>query len=131
MNILLDTHTLIWFVEGNSNLSAKAKMAIENEQNQSHVSMASFYEMAIKLKIGKLFLVNSLQEYFGILTLRNVVILPISATHLFEYENVPMITGHHDPFDRLIISTAIVENLPIVTIDKQFDNYKELIQIIW
>ena len=60
MDILLDTHTLIWFVEGNQKLSPEARSVIENDSNQSHVSMATFYEMAIKLKIGKLFLANSL-----------------------------------------------------------------------
>ena len=64
MELLLDTHALIWFAEGNAALSAKAKFLIEDPQNDKYVSMVSFYELAIKIKIGKISLNASLESYF-------------------------------------------------------------------
>ena len=131
MNLLLDTHALLWYIEGNSSLSTKAIHLIDNPLNDVFVSMTSFYEMAVKLRIGKLKLSKTFGDYFHDTISHDILVLPISENYLSQYDNVPLMPAHRDPFDRLIIATAIAERLDIVTMDKQFDNYKGLINIVW
>jgi len=131
MRLLLDTHALIWFVEGDKRLSYIARTFIEDPDNTVYVSMTSFFELAIKLKIDKLTLSKSIKQIYERLTVDNIRILSISENHVFEYQNVPFFTEHKDPFDRIIIATAIYEKLDIITIDEKFQNYKSLINIIW
>jgi PIN domain nuclease of toxin-antitoxin system len=131
MNVLLDTHAIVWFIEGDPSLSKKAKEIIVDGSNAVSVSMASFYEMAIKLKIKKLELKDSLKPFLEKVKSENISILSITESHLVAYETIPMMENHRDPFDRLIIATGLVENLSIVTIDKQFSQYSKLVPIIW
>ena len=122
MKILLDTHTFIWFVTDSSRLSTTAKALIEDEYNEKLLSIASIWEMGIKHSIGKLtfelpfmtFIESQLQQ-------NSMEILNIRIEHLDVVANLPL--HHRDPFDRLIISQAIVEQLPIVGVDKAFDSY--------
>lgn len=93
--------------------------------------MTSFYEMAIKLKLGKLDLTTSLKDFFQKTIAQKIIVLPISENHVFEYLNVPSYAEHKDPFDRIIIATAICEKLDIITIDGKFKNYESLVNIIW
>ncbi|WP_415157331.1 type II toxin-antitoxin system VapC family toxin [Parafilimonas sp.] len=81
-------------------------------------------EIAIKLKTGKLKLSQSLNNYFQSALSYDISVLPINEKYLSEYDNVPLLPMHKDPFDRLIIATAIVEKMEIVTIDEKFSNYK-------
>jgi len=131
MKLLLDTHTFIWFIEGNKSISKKALALIEDKSNDIFVSIVSLYEIAIKQKIGKLILSHSLQDFFVYAASENITILPISESHLLEYYNIPLIAEHKDPFDRLIIATASSQKLDIITIDAQFSNYSNLVNIIW
>jgi PIN domain nuclease of toxin-antitoxin system len=130
MKVLVDTNALIWYIEGNSSFSKKAIQIIDNQLNDVFVSMVSFYEIAVKLRIGKLKFNKTLGEYFQDATSHDISVLPISEKYLSQYDNVPFMPLHKDPFDRLIIATAIVEKLDIITMDKQFDLYKGLINII-
>ena len=93
--------------------------------------MTTFYEMAIKLKLGKLDLTTSLEDFYQKTIAQKIIILPISENHVFEYLNVPSYSEHKDPFDRLIIATAISEKLDIITVDDKFQNYKSLVNLIW
>ncbi|HMR84925.1 MAG TPA: type II toxin-antitoxin system VapC family toxin [Niabella sp.] len=131
MKFLLDTHTLIWYVQGNTSLSQKAYQLIDEPLNEIFVSMVSFYQIAIKLKIGKLELNTPLHKYFNNVISHNILVLPISEKYLSEYDNVPLISTHKDPFDRLIIATAITEKMSIITVDEQFSNYKDMVTLIW
>lgn len=131
MRLLLDTHALIWFIEGEDSLSYVSLSFIEDPDNQIFVSMTSFYEMAIKLKLGKLDLTTSLKDFFQKTIAQKIKVLPISENHVFEYLNVPSYAEHKDPFDRIIIAIAICENLDIITIDGKFKNYESLVNIIW
>jgi PIN domain nuclease of toxin-antitoxin system len=106
--ILLDTHSLIWFIEGNSGkLSPTARILIEDPTNEVFVSMTSFFEMTIKLSLGKLFLKKLLEGIYQDTVSESIQILPISAQHIFEYQNIPIVEDHKDPFDKLIIATAM------------------------
>ena len=131
MRFLIDTHTLIWYTEANKLLSLKACLLIDDPQNDIFVSMVSFYEIAIKINIGKLDSTTTLTHFYEDTTLNEIQILPINETYLTNYLNLPLFTNHKDPFDKLIIATAMEEHLTIITTDKKFILYKELVDIIW
>lgn len=130
MRILLDTHTFLWLIAGDANLSPAAREAIEAPSNDSLLSAASLWEMAIKVSLGKLTL--NFEEPFaeaigGQLRENGVTLLPINVTHIGQIAVMPF--HHRDPFDRLIVAQALVEKLPIVGRDQSFDNYD--VQRIW
>jgi len=128
MNLLLDTHTLLWFVLGDAQLSAAARQFIEDPTNPKFVSPATYWEIAIKISIGK-YALNEPYETFIDRAIRQngFLILPIEPRHTALLINMPF--HHRDPFDRLIIAQAIVEGLAIVSADPVFDDY--LVQRLW
>ena len=131
MNLLLDTHAFIWFMEGNLLLSKKSRSAIENPENNINISIVSLFEIAIKIKSSKIGFDKPVSEFFNDITEYNLSLLPISEKHLIAYDSIPLLSTHKDPFDRLIIATALVDKLSLISIDKQFDKYKEFIPIFW
>jgi PIN domain nuclease of toxin-antitoxin system len=131
MKLLLDTHTLLWFVEGENKLSYIARTFIEDTDNNLFVSMASFFELGIKLKIDKISISKSLQEIYKQTQIDKITILPISEKHIFEYLNFPFAEDHRDPFDRIIVSTAAFEKLDIISIDEKIKQYDGIINVIW
>ncbi|WP_229253836.1 type II toxin-antitoxin system VapC family toxin [Dyadobacter sp. NIV53] len=94
MKLLLDTHAVLWFIEGDSQLSAKARELIENPVNEIYVSVISFFEISIKLKLGKLYLQKPLSLIFQDIAHAYIHVLPISNSHLLEYQNIPIISDH-------------------------------------
>ena len=131
MKILLDTHALLWFIEGDSQLSQNAKKLIEDPNNEVYVSHISFFEISIKLKIGKLQLLKSLRGIYNDALTAGIELLDLEFEHIENYQSVPLIADHRDPFDRILIATALHENLSIITIDEKFENYKHIINVIW
>ena len=122
MNILLDTHTFIWFIEGSSELSIAARKKIEDVKNTSFISVASLWEMSIKFNLGKLTVKNSpFKTLIDDINENGIQILNINFNHLIE--NVNLDSHHQDPFDRLIIAQAISENMNIIGRDIIFDSY--------
>jgi PIN domain nuclease of toxin-antitoxin system len=128
MNLLLDTHTLLWFVLGDEQLSAAARQLIEDATNPKFVSPAAYWEIAIKISIGK-YALNEPYETFLDRAIRQngFLILPIEPRHTALLINMPF--HHRDPFDRLIIAQAVVEGLAIVSADPVFDAYS--VQRLW
>ncbi|MCF0041924.1 type II toxin-antitoxin system VapC family toxin [Dyadobacter fanqingshengii] len=131
MKVLLDTHTVLWFINGDSQISVKAKRIIEDKGNEVLMSAISLFEISIKLKLTKIILRKPLAEVFDDIRSAGIAILPIHNKHLLEYQNLSLNVEHRDPFDRLIISTAISEQAAIVSVDKQFDHYQSLVEILW
>jgi len=130
MKILLDTHTLVWFLEGSTELSSKARKLIENIDNTRFISIASIWEIAIKLSVGKLHLKYSFDKLSKLLWDNSIEILPVRFEHTQKIITLPF--HHKDPFDRLIIAQALVENLQIIGRDEQFDNHlNNTIKRIW
>ena len=122
MQYLLDTHAFLWFVNGDSQLSDKARLIIEDPMNERYVSIASFWEMAIKLKLGKLALDMSFKELYKEVRKNGFNLLPITIAHT---EKTLILDLHHrDPFDRILISQAMVDKLTIITADTKFHHYK-------
>jgi len=131
MNLLLDTHSLLWCIENHPALSNTALLLIDNPKNNVFVSIISFYEVAIKVNIGKMKLGKSIEEFYSQTQAANITILPISPNYLTTFACLPLFPNHKDPFDRFIIATAITEKVPILTTDTKFNFYKELVSIIW
>jgi len=130
MRILLDTHTLIWFFAGDSQLSTNARILIEDEDNNKLVSIASIWEMAIKESKGHLNLSLPLHEYIAQkLSLEDFNLLNINLDHLSQIVTMPFY--HKDPFDRLLIAQAIMEGIPILSKDSAFDAYSKNLNLIW
>lgn len=122
MNLLLDTHSFLWFIMGSSRLSGNARALIEDDAHDKRLSTASLWEMAIKLSLGRL----TLAEPFGVLIpqqlrVSGIEFVNIEIDHLAALTTLPL--HHRDPFDRLIIAQAIVEQCPIVSVDPAFEAY--------
>ena len=127
MDLLIDTHAVIWFITDNNRLPTKTKHLIENKRNNCFISMATFWEIAIKYSIGRLDLNSDLDNIFQIIEDTGFEILPITTIHILENANLKF--HHQDPFDRLIIAQAIIEGLLIVSKDNQFKKYN--VELIW
>lgn len=122
MTLLLDTHTVLWFVEDAPALSDRARAAIEDLDNTPTYSIVSVWEMAIKVGLGKLAVSRPLYpEFARLLQEHGFEQLEISYRHASEAGRLPW--HHRDPFDRLLIAQTLVENLPIVSVDPAFDHY--------
>lgn len=128
MRLLLDTHTFLWFIEGNLNLSDTAINLIEDEGNQRFLSIASLWEMSIKVSIGKLTLGMKLTELVAQQAYSNgIELLEIQPGHLDELTEMPF--HHKDPFDRLIIAQSIVESMAVMSKDSAFRSYP--VTLLW
>jgi len=128
MRLLLDTHTLLWWVEDEPLLSPKARAAIGDENNECFVSLVSAWEMAIKVNLEKLRLSIPVLEYFQQhLPANNFKQLHISLEHVSRVQHLPL--HHRDPFDRLLIAQAHQEGLVMVSADAVFSGYG--IERIW
>ena len=128
MKLLLDTHTFLWFINGDSKLSNHAKKLIENVSNKRLLSIASLWEISIKASIGRLKLNSSLKQLFADHIQGNAIeLLHITPEHLDVLSE--LFFHHKDPFDRLIISQGKSENVPILSKDAVFDKYE--IKRVW
>ena len=128
MKLLLDTHTFIWWDSSPQKLSPKALALCQNPENILLLSIGSIWEMQIKIQLGKLSLNLPLPELIeSQQQTNNIEVLPINLTHLFTLDSLP---NHHKyPFDRLLISQAIVENAVLVSGDSILANYP--VRIEW
>jgi PIN domain nuclease of toxin-antitoxin system len=121
MRILVDTHVLIWYLEGNENLESSKRRKIVDSGNEIFVSSVSLWEIAIKISINKLKISRSLTDIFQQFAIQSIDILQIQPGHILQVATLPF--HHRDPFDRMIIAQAQVEFLPVMTHDPQFSKY--------
>lgn len=128
MKILLDAHTLIWFLEDNPKLNLFAKNEIEKTRNQCFVSIASLWEISIKVSLGKLELKYNFSKLFDFCQESDIKILPILSKHLEQLLHLDF--HHKDPFDRLIIAQAKSEKMTIISKDENFGKYKD-VEVVW
>ena len=107
---LLDTHCLIWFQQNNVLLTKRVFDIIEDRSNIILFTQVSMFELAIKLRIGKLtkFLL-SVEDFYRQAVDDGFTYLPLQNEHIFTYQQIPLLDNHRDPFDRLLIATAIGE----------------------
>ena len=118
MDLLLDTHIILWWLDDNDSLPKKYRLAIADRNNICFVSAASVWEISIKSAVGKL---NIPDNYLEALIDQNFREIPISWQHVRKVRNLPM--HHKDPFDRLLIAQAIVEDLIFLSVDKIISKY--------
>ncbi len=121
MKYLLDTHTFLWFLQNDDRLSTQIRNTIENNKD-IYISIVSLWEIAIKLSIQKLNLTNrTIEDLFNSCREKDFSILNITFEHIKNIIDLPLI--HRDPFDRMLIAQAKVENMTLVTCDKYIPQY--------
>lgn len=131
MNVLADTHIVVWSLDINSPLSARHREFLQDTRNRIVTSHVSLLELAIKKSIGKLpDFVPELEEIASVWLRNGFEILPLSESHIFSYTSVPFFQEHRDPFDRLLIAIAKEEDLVITTDDSKFRLYTPFIELI-
>ena len=128
MKLLLDTHALLWWLFDDPQLSRKARAAIRNLENEVFVSSASAWEISIKYRLGRLpEAAEAAHDLPALLSRARFLSLPISIEHALA---AGKLDGHHqDPFDRMLIAQAKLEQMPVVTKDAEFKKYR--VRVIW
>lgn len=122
MRVLLDTHAFLWWVADDPSLTAKARTVIADPENECLVSLASCWEMAIKLSLGKLSLSIPLERFVPEQMAANAFSpLEIGFRHVARVATMPF--HHRDPFDRLLAAQALEEKIAIVSADATFRRY--------
>jgi PIN domain nuclease of toxin-antitoxin system len=128
MRLLLDTHTFLWLDGSPERLSPAALAACEDPTNELYLSVVSAWEIQIKHQINRLQLDVPLEEIIqGQQAVNDLHILPVELPHVYTLRQLPL--HHHDPFDRLLIAQAKVEQMRLVSADSQFEPY--LVEVIW
>jgi len=127
MQILIDTHVLIWYLNGDSRLSKKVRDIIDGDDHLVVVSVVSLWEIAMKLTKGNLEIEIPFEKLEAYLLSRNFAILGIGFSHLNIF--VTLLSQHGDPFDRMLIAQAINANLVVASGDRHFPSYP--IAVIW
>lgn len=128
MRLLLDTHTFLWWVADDPQLSAQARRLIADSRNEVLVSAASAWEIAVKAALGRLSLPRRPERFVPRqLEVNGFQALPIRVEHALRVYGLP--DHHRDPFDRLLIAQAIEDRLTIVTADSQFGKYP--VRVAW
>jgi PIN domain nuclease of toxin-antitoxin system len=131
VDVLLDTQTLVWSLEDERLLSVTARDTILGADTV-FVSPVNFYEIAIKLAIGKNpGIKQTLGELVVEARLSGFTWLPIIAAHLEAYLRLPLYDHHRDPFDRLILATALADGLSVVSSDRNFPLYGYVVPVVW
>ena len=118
---LLDTHAAIWFFNGDDKISQTAQNAILDFSNRKFISIASAWEIAIKIGLGKLDFDGKAAGFIHLAEDSGFTILPIKTVYLTALETLPLI--HRDPFDRLLVATALDEQMTIITADENIAKY--------
>jgi len=130
MRYLLDTHTLLWFDSAPEKLSSKVLKILLNEDNELYLSHVSLWEIQIKHQLGKLQLETDLKALIEAQQQTNALeLLEIKPEHIYALASLP--SHHRDPFDRMLISQAMAEQMPLITIDKKIALYQDQVKWIW
>jgi len=128
MQVLLDTHVFLWWIDDDKRLSERARSIITDGSNALFVSVVSSWEIAIKAQLGKLDLPANLEQFVAKQLDENyMTILPIQLTHTLAIYRLPLL--HSDPFDRMLVTQSRFENIPILTADPLIKQY--VVQSIW
>jgi PIN domain nuclease of toxin-antitoxin system len=127
MRFLLDTHAILWFLNGDKNLSVKALQIILTPEYTKYVSIASVWEVAIKIGLRKLMFPGNTEGFIQAVNENGFELCPISPNYILELEKLPL--HHRDPFDRMIIATAKHEKMGILTVDSNIQLYP--VESIW
>ncbi len=128
MRALLDTHAFLWWITNDPRLSTRVLRFVQDPATSIFLSVASGWEIAIKVGIGKLDLSDDLEAFIREqLTLNRIDVLPVQMNHALFVHKLPR--HHRDPFDRLLIAQSLVEGMPLITVDPLIIRYP--VQTIW
>jgi PIN domain nuclease of toxin-antitoxin system len=127
VRLLLDTHTLLWFGTNDRRLGRRAVAAMQADDVELYVSVATVWELAIKKSARRLTLDVDVERYIAERLEQGYRLLPIAWTHAARVEHLPF--HHRDPFDRVLAAQALAEQMPCVTRDRVFRKYG--VQTIW
>ena len=128
MKVLVDTHAILWWLAGDERLSKRARKILQDPENKRWVSIASLWEIAIKMSSGRLPAEGlTLGTIAGLLKSQQFAILPVRLEDLLRLELLPWL--HRDPFDRLIVAQALEEGISLLTADGDMSHYP--VQTIW
>lgn len=128
MRVLLDTHAFLWWVRDDGRLSGKARDALSDAGNELLFSVVSGWEIAIKAQLGQLRASEDVGAYLsGQLSINSMQVLPVYLSHAVRAADLP--NHHRDPFDRLLVAQALVEDLPLVSVDPEISRYP--VEVIW
>lgn len=128
MRVLLDTHVLLWLIEGDERLPQAIRQLLNDKTTQKCISTASFWELTIKVALNKLQVASPPAEMYAQIQNSDAILLGIQPRHLARLQILPH--HHRDPFDRLLIATALAEELTIVSADSHFQDYDGL-NLLW
>lgn len=128
MKLLLDTHVFLWWLTADEQLSPRAKRVIRDGKNEVFFSAASAWEIAIKAKLGRVTLPEDAERYIPAqLELNAFQVLPIRVQHALRVASLPDL--HRDPFDRLLVAQALIEDLTVITKDRRLSGYS--VRVLW
>ena len=127
MHHLLDTHTVIWFINGDLDLSDKARKLVESHPTANFVSVATLWEIAIKVSLKKLELSGGFSEIKSQLDQNGFQLLPITWEDTLLIASLPF--HHRDPFDRILIAQSMNNRMSIITKDEDFKKYP--VSLLW
>jgi PIN domain nuclease of toxin-antitoxin system len=128
VKLLLDTHAFLWWIEGTPAVGRRARVAVSNPDNEVLFSLASCWELAIKLSLGKLRLAESLDRFIPEqLRVNGFSLLEVQLRHVVRVADLPF--RHRDPFDRLLVAQALEDDLTVVSADRVFRKYG--VAVLW
>jgi PIN domain nuclease of toxin-antitoxin system len=127
MRLLLDTNTFLWWLDTKERLSDRALQACEQVENSIHLSLASVWELQLKINLGKLEIIGSLADAIAKQRDQGLQLLDIRPEHVYATFSLPLI--HGDPFDRLLVAQTLTENMTLVTADRKLVEYP--VPVLW
>jgi PIN domain nuclease of toxin-antitoxin system len=128
VRVLLDTHAFLWWISDDPRLSKKAREIIADGRNELFFSAASGWEISIKAGLGRLKVAGDLQRFIADQLSRNAIkVLPIYLSHTLHTRVLP--DHHRDPFDRILVSQAILEEMPLLSADPKIPHYP--VEVVW
>jgi PIN domain nuclease of toxin-antitoxin system len=128
VRLLLDTHVLLWTLEGDRRLPPRVRDLIDNVENEVYVSIASLWEAAIKIGNGKLRVPGQTIDYFiAHIETRQLTVLALTLAHIRIVQDLPR--HHGDPFDRILIAQSQAEGIPLLSTDAEIRKYE--VDLLW
>ena len=121
MQLLLDTHAFLWWLDTTEKLSERALQACEDTENSIYLSIASMWELQLKINLGKLKIMDTLASAITKQREQGLQLLDIRPEHIYATANLPEI--HADPFDRLLVAQALTENMTLITANRKLALY--------
>ena len=127
MKYLLDTHTILWFFDHVEKLPETVFKAILDPENRKYVSIVSAWELAIKISLGKLAFEGGVSEFFNMIDENGFELLAVKDEHIKQVEALPFL--HRDPFDRMLVASAVSERMSLITADDNIQRYN--VEWVW